>query len=114
MYPFQVKVSNGSGTSSVFFPDIYQNPFNIGIGVNIQTGAATYSVQHTFDYSTVMAPTWNGTSAVWFDNSGISATSNVTTNGNYAFAVAAIRLNVTAANATSVVVANFLQSSNAP
>lgn len=113
MYPVKVTVI-GTAISTPIIPDVFQNPFNIGIGVNIQSSAGTYSVQHTFDYSTVMSPTWNGTTAVWFDNSGISGTSNATTNGNYAFAVAAIRLNVTGATATTMVVMNLLQSQNSP
>lgn len=115
MMPVRVTVL-GTAASTPIFPDIFQNPFNIGLGVQIASGNATYSVQHTFDYSTVMNPTWNGTSNVtWYENSGITSTSVVTSNGNYAFPVAAIRLNVTAAAAaTTQVVLNILQASNAP
>lgn len=112
MYPVKV-TQTGTGASTPVFPDIAQNPFQIGIGVNIATGAATYSVEHCFDYAVVMSPTWNGTSNVtWFPNSGINGTSVATTNGNYAFPVAAIRLNVT--NGTGQVVMNLLQATNAP
>lgn len=119
MQPVQVSVT-GTAKSPAVICDIQQNPFNVGIGVSLTTGGITtvgLSVEHTFDFSTVMSPTWNGTTAVWFQNSGINATTvttNVGINANYAFAVAAIRLNVLSATATSVVVANFLQSVNAP
>src|ERR1041384_7168225 len=97
MMPIRVSVT-GTAASTAFIPDIFQNPFQIGLGVNIQSSAGTYSVQHTFDYTTVMSPTWNGSTGVtWYDNSGITGTSLATTNGNYAFPVAAIRLNVTGA-----------------
>lgn len=112
MYPVSVRVL-GTGVSTPVIPDSFQNPFNIGIGV-VATNA-TYSVQHCFDYSTVMSPTWNGTGSVtWMDNSGITGTSLATCNGNYAFPVAAIRLNVTSANATSVVSMMLIQAQEAP
>jgi hypothetical protein len=117
----------GSGTSTPIFPDYFQNPFAIGIGVNIGTGTgnATYSVEHTFDQNVVYSPLFNGIStllpgnitatAIWFQNSGINGTSNVTSNGNYAFPVAAIRLNtLSTSTSTTVVNAWFIQASNAP
>lgn len=115
MMPISVTVQ-GQGTSKPFIPDIFQNPFQIGIGCVIGTGNATYSVEHCFEFATVMSPTWNGTTGVnWMQNSGINNTTSVTTNGNYAFAVAAIRLNVlSTSNATVTVTMNLLQSSNAP
>jgi hypothetical protein len=111
MYPVSTRVL-GTGISTPIIPDTFQNPFNIGVGV-VATNA-TYSVQHCFDYSAVMSPTWNGTTATWFDNSGITATALATVNGNYAFPVAAIRLNVTGANATSVVTMMLIQAQEAP
>lgn len=121
MIPVQ-KTVNGTGASVPFIPDIFQNPFQIGIGV-LATGSVTstaWAIEHCFDYSTVMSPTWNGTGGVtWFANSGLGGTTagGTTTlqlNGNYAFAVAAIRVNVYTAVSTSVVIANFLQSVNSP
>ncbi len=122
MIPVQ-KTVNGTGVSVPFIPDIFQNPFQIGIGVAVTgTGNGTtigWAIEHCFDYSTVMSPTWNGTSNVtWFQNSGLGATTGGTAslqlNGNYAFPVAAIRLNVATALATTTVVANFIQSVNSP
>jgi hypothetical protein len=121
-----IKVSTiGTAISTVIYPDYFQNPFAIGIGVNIATGAATYSIEHTFDQNVVYSPLFNGVSALlptgstgtatWFQNSGINGTSLATSNGNYAFPVAAIRLNVSSVNnATAVVNAWFIQATNAP
>lgn len=119
MRPIQI-TQIGAGISTPIIPDIYQNPFSIGIGVNIATGSATYAIEHCFDFTTVMSPTWNGSTGVtWFQNSGIggttTGTSTVQLNGNYAFPVAAIRLNVmSTSNSTTTVVANILQSVNSP
>ena len=121
MKPVQI-TQNGTGPSTPFIPDIFQNPFQIGIGV-LATGtvaSTAWGIEHCFDFSTVMSPTWNGSTGVtWFANSGLGGTTagGTTTgqlNGNYAFAVAAIRVNVYTAVATSVVVANFIQSVNSP
>jgi hypothetical protein len=122
MQPVQIKAI-GTGASTPVILDIFQNPFNIGLGVNIATGTAFWAVEHCFDFTTVMSPTWNGTSNVtWYPNSGLSGgttagadgTTTVSLNGNYAFAVAAIRLNVYSASAPCLVVMNLLQSVNSP
>lgn len=121
MYPVTVEV-NGTGLSSVIFPDIYQNPFAIGIGVSINTGTATFAVNHCFDYATVISPRWNGTSNVlWFPNAGLGGASGTSTlgttglDGNYAFPVAAIQLSVTTCSiATAITTMNLIQASNAP
>ena len=71
------------------------NPFAVGFGVNVVGSAApTYSVQHTFH------DLLSGTSAVWYDHSYVSGESG-DIDGNYAFPVAAMRLNVTAAGSAS-------------
>ena len=133
MQPVQVQVT-GTAKSTTFFPDIYQNPFQVGIGVAVQTGTggtAFLSVEHTLDWQTVYHPSFNGATALvngavqtatWFPNSGIGGTASASgttvsttgMNSNYAFAVAAIRVNVFSAVATTIVVANFLQSVNSP
>lgn len=133
MQPFQAKAVGSGICTAIMYPDIFSNPFNIGIGVEcISTVAASavFAVEHCFDYRTVYSPSFNGNTAlvdgavqtaVWFQNSGLGVNTTGTTittttplNGNYAFAVAAIRLNIYSAAAGQVVVANFLQSSNAP
>lgn len=116
MLPVQVTVL-GQAVSTPVIPDIMQNPFNIGIGVALVTGSvSSWAVEHCFDFTTVMSPTWNGSSGVtWFANSGLGGTtaggtSTLPLNGNYAFPVAAIRLNVYSANATAVLVMNLIQA----
>lgn len=113
MMPIQMTL-NGTAVSTAIIPDQFQNPFNISIGCALATAAGTFSVQHCFDYSTVMLPTWDGSTGVtWFNNSGITnATASIS--GNYAFPVAAIRLNVTNAVATTQVTLFLAQASNAP
>jgi len=84
-------ISVGSATTSAWIPvDDNKNPFNIGFGVTLGSAVLTYKVQHTFDNvqdSTV--------TAVAFDHPDVTG-KTVNTDGNYAFPVRAIRLNVTA------------------
>lgn len=112
----------GTATSTVVIPDYMQNPFQISVGCVLGTAAGTFSIQHSLDFPTVYAPSFNGATALvngavqtatWFDNSGITnATASIT--GNYAFPVAAIRLNIKNAVATTQVTAIITQATNAP
>ena len=90
-----VRVSVGSQAVSRPIPlDVNNGPFNVGVGVAVTGGATlTYTVQHTFD--DVWAPGFDPTSAVWFPNSSLAA-KTASLDGNYAFPVTAVRLNVTA------------------
>lgn len=101
MRPQQVTLS-ATGASAWIPMDFKQAPFNVGIGVVIVSGTATYSVEHTFDdvFDSTVVP-------VAFQNSGMTAQ---TTNkdGNYAAPVRAIRLNVTA-GAAPVVTMTLMQ-----
>lgn len=85
-------ISVGSATTSAWIPvDTNKNPFNIGFGVTITAlGVLTYKVQHTFD--NVQDSTVTATA---FDHPDATG-KTVNTDGNYAFPVRAIRLNVTA------------------
>jgi len=88
------RVTVGSQTTSVPIPlSTYADPFNVGLGVKLSAGASlTYTVEHTFD--DVQSPSFSPATAVWYSNSTIvSKTTNQ--DGNYAFPVTAIRLNVT-------------------
>jgi hypothetical protein len=86
--------------------DQYQTPFNVGIGVVIPAGSsATYTVEHTFD--DVFAPTFNPATAVWFPHATLAAKST-SSDGNYAFPVAATRIN--AAAVTGSVIFNVRQA----
>lgn len=97
----------GLGSSLVFYPDIMQTPFAIGVGVVTSSSGSTYSVEHTFDYTG--SSTFISTAATWFGNSGLTSLSS-NGNGNYAFPVSAIRLNVTAGSSTVVVTMTALQA----
>ena len=125
------KVVASTGISVPFIPDIMQNPFNIAIGVYVASTAAASAVvaiEHTFDFSTVMSPSFNGltavvngavSTAIWFQNSAFTGSGGTTVSttgvsGNYAFPVAAIRLNVGSSIAALNTVANFIQSVNSP
>ncbi len=89
--PRQQTIAVSSVAASNPIPlDTYQTPFNVSFAVTIGAGVLTYTVQHTLD------DIWNPLiTPVWFDHSSVAAE---TTNqdGNYAFPIAAIRLNVTA------------------
>ena len=110
---------NGTGTSAIVTPDYMQNPFNIGIGVNVTgTGNGTtigWRIEHTFDnLNPALA-----TVANWFPNSAIGTTAAAATSAlfldmNYAFPVRGVRLNVVTALATTIVVVNLIQASEAP
>ena len=86
------QISNAANTAAVtsstpWIPlNHMQTPFNVGFGVRVG-GTLTYSVQHTF--SDIQA----GVSAIAYTHADVSLkTTNL--DGNYAFAVRAIRLQV--------------------
>jgi hypothetical protein len=95
MRPVRVVVA-AVAVSSVIPIDQYLGPTNIGLGVVITTGPATYTVEHTFDniWDPLVTP-------VWFPHPTLVAQ---TTNkdSNYAAPPRAVRLNVTAFTAGSV------------
>lgn len=69
--------------------------FGLGIGVSISSGgSATYTVEHTFDDPEASYATDFATDAIWYDTTGLTA---LTANGegNIAFMISAVRLNVT-------------------
>ncbi len=90
-----IRVTVGSQAASRAIPlDTYQDPFNVSIGVVLSSGATlTYSVEHTFD--DVFSPSFDASTATWFTNSGLG-NKTASLDGNYAFPVTAVRLNVTA------------------
>lgn len=96
-----VRVTVASQVASAPIPlDHYQGPFNVGVGVVVAAGSTlTYSVQHTFD--DVWDPDFDASTATWFTNSALGS-KQTTLDGNYAFPVTAIRLNVTAYTSGSV------------
>lgn len=95
MRPATVSVT-GVGTSQVIPLDWNSSPFNVGVGC-IVTGTATYTVEATFD--DVFAPNFTPASANWLPNIGLTA-QTASKDGNYAFPVRGVRLNVTAGTGT--------------
>jgi hypothetical protein len=97
----------GATVSQPFHPSFYEHPFHIGIGVTTNSTSTTYSVQHSFDpvFNHVFSSTVAvipASAAVWFNNTGMSSLSS-NADGNIAFPVVAIRLNVSAAAGSSVI-----------
>lgn len=92
MRPIRVAVSGGVGASNPVPLDHYIGPFNVGLGV-VVSGTLTYTVQHTFD--DIHADGFDPDTATWFDNAGLT-NQTATNDGNYAFPVTAVRLNVSA------------------
>ena len=82
----------GVADSSVIPLDHLSSTSGVAIGVKIDSGTATYTVQHTFD--DVFSPTFSAGSAVWYSHATLVAqTSNA--DGNYAYPPVAMRLHVT-------------------
>ena len=92
----QLASVTGTGTSSLIPLDHYVSPFNVGFGA-VVSATATFSVQHTFD--DIYAPGYSAASGTWFNHPNFTSVT-ATADGNYAFPVSAIRLNVTASTGT--------------
>jgi hypothetical protein len=90
------RVTVGSQAKSQTVPqNIYGEVFNVGIGVKLlPVGSATltYTVEHTFD--DVYSPSFDPATATWYSNATV-VSKTVNADGNYAFPVTGIRLNVT-------------------
>lgn len=84
---------------AMYVPDMYSNPFSVGMGCQLVSAAATYSIQHTF-YNT-QATGFTYSSAVWFTHSVISA-KTANQDGNYDFPVYGIKLILSAAGTVTV------------
>lgn len=80
--------ATGATNSDVSPMNLNTSPFNIGFGVTV-TGTINYTVQHTFD--DVFSPSFDPTTAVWFDHPTIFSQST-NQDGNYAFPVSGIRI----------------------
>ena len=96
MKPQVVTVS--SLTTSAPIPvDWKQNPFSASVACVVSAGGSlTYKVQHTLAdiFDSTVTPTW-------LDHSSLTS-KTTSADGNYAFPVKAIRLNVTAYTSGSV------------
>lgn len=85
------KSQTGVGATDWVKTDIKAEIFNIGFGCVVD-GTATYSIEHTFDDVDSGTPTA-------FTHSQVAGQTS-SKDGNYAFPVRAIRLNVTAGAGT--------------
>ena len=84
----QVIKQTGTGSTAWIPLDYKQSPFNVGFGV-VVSGTITYDVEHTFeDVFSVTSPT------AFKHATLVSQTANK--DGNYAFPIRAVRVNVTA------------------
>jgi uncharacterized protein YbbC (DUF1343 family) len=115
MQPIQMTVTGTTGVSAPVRLDYLQNPFSVSVACLVGAAAVTYSIQHTYNFSTVFGlPTWDGSTVVtWINNLQINgATANA--EAAYSEPVAAVRLNVTGGVATSTVTMIVAQATNAP
>lgn len=93
MRPIRVTVSAQEASNPIPM-DHYREPFNVSIGVAV-TGTLAYTVEHTFD--DVFADGYDASTGVWFANDATNLQGATTSqDGNLAFPVTAIRLNVSA------------------
>lgn len=102
MTPVTETLSASPGTgSSPFLVDTTLTPAALSIGV-VVAGAATYSIQHTYDELDAV-----GVEATWFNHPALS---NITSSaaGNYAYPVYAVRLYFISGSGT--VSATFIQT----
>lgn len=86
----------GVGATGVAAMDHYRPVFNVSIGA-VVSGSATYTVQHTFD--NVFAANFTPATATWFNHETL-VSQTTSQDGNYAFPVRGIRVNVTAGSGT--------------
>jgi len=95
MRPVVVTVSSAT-TSNPIPVDWRGSPFSLAIGVDLNPGVLTYTVEHTFDdpIGFTSAADYNS-NATWRATTGLSALT-ATDEGNIAFPIRAVRLNVTA------------------
>jgi hypothetical protein len=113
--PFRQTITGLSSTAgfAIWWPDHYGNPpFNVGIGVTVNSSAVTWNIEHTFDRLGNLSSNFNNfvsSAATWFQHSTLSGQSS-NGSGNYAFAVTGIRLNVVSGSSTGTVTATFIQA----
>jgi hypothetical protein len=97
------KTVTGVGVSAPIPLDNYISPFNVGFGVVVSGGATvSYTIQHTFD--DVFSPTFSAATATWFPHEDLVSQST-NQDGNYAFPITAMRLNVGTSNGAVTITA---------
>lgn len=107
-FPVITLSQEGKGRSTFHIPDTFLNPFNIGLGCVVSgSGTVTYSIEHTFEDTA--SASFSPSLATWFKNSGLTDQSG-NANGNYAYPVNGISINVTSATGTPTVTLYILQA----
>lgn len=87
------KTLSAAGVTPAIPMSLHQYTFNVSLSVALAAGSVlTYTVEHTFD--DVFASDFNPATAVWFSND-VLVDRTTSEDGNYAFPVTAIRLNIT-------------------
>ncbi len=101
MRPVRLSVT-GTGVSNPVILDQYRSPFSVGVGVTVSAGASlSYTVEHTFD--DVFAANFNPATATWFPHASLAARAS-SSDGNYAYPVMAVRLNVTGTGTAAITI----------
>lgn len=95
--------TNGVGSTSWFPMDVHRNPFNAGFSCDV-TGTVNFTVQHTFEDVLRAAA---GTVHKAYDHASVAA-ATADADGNYAFAVMAVRILIN--SGTGTVAGAFIQS----
>ncbi len=93
----------GTGRSQIVVADIYQQPFDMGIGLNV-TGTINYDIQYTLDDVANIAPA----SIVWQKHptlQGLTANAN----GSIGFPVTGVTIFVNSAIGGAQVAGSFIQ-----
>jgi hypothetical protein len=111
---FRGSVTGPSSTGGfpTFFPDLSRSPFNVGIGVTVNSSAVVWEVDHSFDYIGTLSSNFNGfisSAATWFAHSTLASQTSAAV-GNYSFGVSAIRGNVVSGSSTGLTTFTFVQS----
>lgn len=90
----QIIAKTGTGTTAWVPVDYGQAHFAIGFGV-VTSGTVTYTIEHTFDdvFDSTVTPTA-------FSHE-VLVGQTASQDGNYAFPIAAVRINVTAGTGTA-------------
>lgn len=96
----------GAVTATPVYPmNQYPVPFNASFVVEaLDGGDVTYSVQHTLDEISAGAVSAGGSGLTFLDHSdvsGVNASSQAFSDGNYAFPITGVRLNVTAVSGSA-------------
>ena len=87
----------GVGTTNPVPFNLYAAPTNIALGATLLSGAATFTVQYTFD--DVQAPGYNPAMGNWVDHPYLTD-KVASTDSNIAYPVVAVRLKVTSGSGT--------------